>query len=151
MANAQNSLDEILSRVRGAAKRVTVAKRRVAEVLLESGTDLTADEITQRVQGRSPDVSPSTIYRILEEFEALGIIVHAHLGRAAAVYHLAGNVHGHLVCELCGATVEIPARDFDKLSRSLASSYGFVLDRHHVALSGICAECRAATAPGSTL
>ncbi len=147
MAGTQTSLEGILSQVRGAARRVTVAKRRVAEVLLEAGEDLTADEITRRVQGRSPDVSPSTIYRILEEFEALGIIVHAHLGRAAAVYHLAGPVHGHLVCEHCGATVEIPARDFDTLSRSLASSYGFLLDRHHVALSGTCAACRAAPAP----
>jgi Fur family ferric uptake transcriptional regulator len=143
VATAQTTLDEILSRIRGAAKRVTVAKRRVAEVLLAAGDDLTADEITHRVQARSPDVSPSTIYRILEEFEALDIIVHAHLGRAAAVYHLAGTVHGHLVCERCGATVEIPARDFDTLSRSLAASYGFHLDRHHVALSGICAACRA--------
>jgi Fur family transcriptional regulator, ferric uptake regulator len=147
---AQSNLDEILSRIRGAAKRVTVAKRHVAEVLIESGTDLTADEITHRVQGRSPDVSPSTVYRILEEFETLGIIVHAHLGRAAAVYHLAGTVHGHLVCEQCGATLEIPARDFDKLSRSLASSYGFVLDRHHVALSGICVVCRASSSHSST-
>jgi Fur family ferric uptake transcriptional regulator len=147
VAANQTSLDGILSRVRAAAKRVTVAKRRVAEVLLEAGQDLTADEITHRVQGRSPDVSPSTVYRILEEFEVLGIIVHAHLGRAAAVYHLAGPVHGHLVCERCGATVEIPARDFDTLSRSLASSYGFLLDRHHVALSGTCSACRAASAP----
>jgi Fur family transcriptional regulator, ferric uptake regulator len=136
-------LDGILSLVRGAARRVTVAKRRVAESLLEAERDLTADEITQRVQARSPDVSPSTVYRILEEFEDLGIVVHAHLGRAAAVYHLAGQVHGHLVCERCGATVQIPARDFDRLSRSLATSYGFVLDRHHVALSGTCASCRA--------
>ncbi|MFI5036139.1 MAG: Fur family transcriptional regulator [Acidimicrobiales bacterium] len=145
MAIAHNTAEEILSRIRGSAKRVTGAKRRVAEVLVEAGGDLTADEVTQRVQGRSPDVSPSTVYRILEEFETLGIIVHAHLGRAAAVYHLAGTVHGHLVCERCGATVEIPSRDFDTLSRSLAASYGFVLDRHHVALSGTCAGCRRAT------
>lgn len=146
MARTLSSLEEILTRVRDAAKRVTVAKRRVAEALLEAGGDLTADEITHRVQARSPDVSPSTVYRILEEFEALGVIVHAHLGRAAAVYHLAGQVHGHLVCESCGATVEIPARDFDALSRSLATAYGFVLDRHHVALSGTCAACSAAAA-----
>ena len=150
MTIAQSSLDEILSRIRGAAKRVTVAKRHVAEVLIDSGTDLTADEITHRVQSRSPDVSPSTVYRILEEFETLGIIVHAHLGRAAAVYHLAGTVHGHLVCEQCGATLEIPAHDFDKLSRSLAASYGFVLDRHHVALSGICVVCRTSPARSTT-
>jgi Fur family ferric uptake transcriptional regulator len=151
VADAETTLEEILSRVRGSAKRVTVAKRRVAEVLIGAGDDLTADEITHGVQARSPDVSPSTVYRILEEFEALGIIVHAHLGRAAAVYHLAGTVHGHLVCERCGATIEIPSRDFDTLSRSLTASYGFLLDRHHVALSGTCVACRGSSPSRSAL
>jgi len=140
----QNTLDEILSAVRGAAKRVTVAKRTVAEVLVTTNRHLTADEITTLVQEREPDVSPSTIYRILEEFESLKIVVHAHLGQTAAVYHLAGAVHGHLTCEHCGATLEIPAAHFDALSKDLQRSYGFLLDRHHVAISGTCEKCQSA-------
>ena len=140
----QNTLDEILSAVRGAAKRVTVAKRTVAEVLVTTNRHLTADEITTLVQEREPDVSPSTIYRILEEFESLKIVVHAHLGQSAAVYHLAGAVHGHLTCEHCGATLEIPAAHFDALSKDLQRSYGFLLDRHHVAISGTCEQCQSA-------
>jgi Fur family ferric uptake transcriptional regulator len=140
----QNTLDEILSAVHGAAKRVTVAKRTVAEVLVTTNRHLTADEITTLVQEREPDVSPSTIYRILEEFESLKIVVHAHLGQTAAVYHLAGAVHGHLTCEHCGATLEIPAAHFDALSKDLQRSYGFLLDRHHVAISGTCEQCQSA-------
>ena len=140
----QNTLDEILSAVHGAAKRVTVAKRTVAEVLVRTNRHLTADEITTLVQEREPDVSPSTIYRILEEFESLKIVVHAHLGQTAAVYHLAGAVHGHLTCEHCGATLEIPAAHFDALSKDLQRSYGFLLDRHHVAISGTCEQCQSA-------
>ena len=145
MPAPQNTLNEILSAVHGAAKRVTVAKRTVAEVLVATNRHLTADEITSLVQEREPDVSPSTIYRILEEFENLQIVVHAHLGQAAAVYHLAGAVHGHLTCEHCGATLEIPAAHFDALSKDLQKSYGFLLDRHHVAISGTCAHCQPAT------
>ena len=145
MPAPQNTLNEILSAVHGAAKRVTVAKRTVAEVLVATNRHLTADEITSLVQEREPDVSPSTIYRILEEFENLQIVVHAHLGQAAAVYHLAGAVHGHLTCEHCGATLEIPAAHFDTLSKDLQKSYGFLLDRHHVAISGTCAHCQPAT------
>jgi Fur family ferric uptake transcriptional regulator len=141
----QNTLDEILSAVRGAAKRVTVAKRTVAEVLVTTNRHLTADEITTLVQEREPDVSPSTIYRILEEFESLKIVVHAHLGQTAAVYHLAGAVHGHLTCEHCGATLEIPAAHFDALSKDLQRSFGFLLDRHHVAISGTCEQCQSAS------
>ncbi|MEO9181039.1 MAG: transcriptional repressor [Acidimicrobiales bacterium] len=135
-------VDEIVSAVRGAAKRVTVAKRTVAAVLVSATGHLTADEITQEVQKRQPDVSPSTVYRILEEFEALQIVVHAHLDQHAAVYHLAGALHGHLTCEMCGETVEIPAAHFDALSKDLQKTFGFLLDRHHVAVTGTCDFCQ---------
>jgi len=142
--SATPDVETILSSIRGAAKRVTVAKRTVAEVLVGAKGHLTVDEITSAVQRRRPEVSPSTIYRILEEFEELDLVVHAHLGQPAAVYHLAGIVHGHLTCEECQVTVEIPSSHFDALSRDLLSRYGFQLDRHHVALSGRCEHCRGA-------
>jgi Fe2+ or Zn2+ uptake regulation protein len=40
--------------------------------------------------------------------------------------------------------VQIPASHFDALSKDLQKSYGFLLDRHHVAISGWCALCQAA-------
>ena len=135
--------DAIASIIRGAAKRVTIAKRTVGEVLACASGHLTADEITFKVQQRLPDVSTSTVYRILDEFEELNIVVHAHLGQQAAVYHLAGAVHGHLTCESCNATMEIPAEHFDALSKNLLTTYDFMLDRHHVALSGTCGACQA--------
>jgi Fur family ferric uptake transcriptional regulator len=144
MTKSENNVDEILSSVRGAAKRVTIAKRTVAEVLVNARGHLTVDEVTIAVQDRRPDVSPSTVYRILEEFEELKIVVHTHLGQSAAVYHLSGAVHGHLTCEQCNATVQIPAAHFDALSKDLQKSYGFMLDRHHVAISGTCAHCQSA-------
>ena len=144
MTKPERNVDEILSSVRGATKRVTIAKRTVAEVLVSARGHLTVDEVTIAVQDRRPDVSPSTVYRILEEFEELKIVVHTHLGQSAAVYHLSGAVHGHLTCEQCNATVQIPAAHFDALSKDLQKSYGFMLDRHHVAISGTCAHCQSA-------
>jgi len=79
MSTTRPDVNEILSAIRGATKRVTVAKRTVAEVLVAAPGHLTAEEITQEVQSRHPEVSPSTVYRILEEFEDLQIVVHAHL------------------------------------------------------------------------
>lgn len=144
MAADEADEEAIASIIRGGTKRVTAAKRAVAAVLVSAATHLTADEITGAVQARLPDVNPSTVYRILDEFEELSIVVHTHLGQPAAVYHLAGVVHGHLTCGDCRATVEIPAAHFDALSKQLVRAYGFRLDRHHVALSGTCAACQRA-------
>jgi Fe2+ or Zn2+ uptake regulation protein len=143
MSTASPDVDEILSAIRGATKRVTVAKRTVAEVLVAAPGHLTAEEITLEVQSRQPDVSPSTVYRILEELEALQIVVHAHFDQHAAVFHLAGAVHGHLSCDQCGATFEVPAAHFDALSKDLMRTFGFMLDRHHMAVTGTCEYCQA--------
>jgi len=145
MPESQSAVDEILTTIRDASRRVTVPKRAVAEALAGANGHLTADAITVEVQRHHPEISPSTVYRILEEFEELKIVVHAHLGRPAAVYHLAGTVHGHLTCHVCNTTFEIPAAHFNTLSRDLKKSFGFQLDRHHVALSGTCTNCLASS------
>jgi Fur family ferric uptake transcriptional regulator len=133
-------LEEIESALRAAGKRVTAAKRAVAQVLIGAGDHLSAEEVTREVQ-HLREVGASSVYRILEEFEELGLALHAHLGPGAAVYHLVGPAHGHLVCEACGATLEVAANTLDPLGRELRARYGFSLDRHHVALSGLCAAC----------
>jgi Fur family ferric uptake transcriptional regulator len=142
MATAAALTDDILSTIRASSHRVTLAKRTVIEVLVNAEEHMTAEMITNDVQARRPEVSPSTVYRILEELEELNVVVHSHLGQAAAVYHLTGAVHGHLTCEVCKTTFEISAAHFDALSRDLLRSYGFQLDRHHVALSGTCDRCK---------
>ncbi len=60
------------------------------------------------VQREAPEVALSTIYRNLEELERMGVIVHAHLGHGPTTYHLAKDADGHLVCEKCGAMIEVP-------------------------------------------
>ncbi|NNN07839.1 MAG: transcriptional repressor [Acidimicrobiaceae bacterium] len=134
--------EEVLKTLREHAKRITAPKRAVVEVLVGAHDHLTADEVTRHVQQVRPDVSPSTVYRILEELEGLALVVHSHTGHAAAVYHLAGRSHGHVTCEVCHVTYEVPSDIFNRVARELDSTLGFELDRHHVALSGICAQCR---------
>lgn len=145
MATLYFSVDEILAALRQHGKRITEPKRSVAEVLVSAADHVTADEVNVRVQMRRPYVAPSTVYRILEEFEELGIVEHSHSGHAAAVYHLVGGNHGHVTCQVCHVTYEVPAGLFDRLADQLQEATGFALDRHHVALSGICATCRNAS------
>ena len=142
MSDDATRAEEVLDTLRLHAKRITAPKRAVVDALVSADDHLTADEVTQRVQQHRPDVSPSTVYRILEELEDLLLVVHSHAGHAAAVYHLAGRSHGHVTCDVCHITFEVSSSVFDRLARELVASRGFVLDRHHVALSGVCAQCQ---------
>ena len=134
-------LDRILDELRADGGRVTVARRALVEALLDGGSHLTAEDLAARVQVAQPDVHRSTVYRTLDALERLGLVVHTHLGHGGGVYHLADEHHQHLVCEECGAVVEVPDDVFTPLARTVRRRYGFTLEPGHFALVGRCRAC----------
>jgi Fur family transcriptional regulator, ferric uptake regulator len=97
--------DEILESIRDAGERVTKARRAVVVALVDADGHATAEALQARVQAEHPEVHMATIYRNLETLERLGVVEHTHLGHGPAVYHLADELHQHLVCEGCGSVV----------------------------------------------
>ena len=68
---------------------------------------------------------------------------HVHLAHGAALYEVTDRLASvrHLVCEVCGNTIQIPAAMLSSLSRRIERDYGSVLDSGHLALPGRCASC----------
>jgi Fur family ferric uptake transcriptional regulator len=143
-AAGRAAVEEVLQRLRARGSRVTTPRRLLVESLVDARGHRTAEELAAEVQSRAPDVHMSTIYRNLEELERLGVVVHAHLGHGPATYHLTPAAHGHLVCEVCGDTVEAPGEVFRSLAQAAKSRFGFEIDPLHFAVLGRCAACRAA-------
>ena len=120
---------------------MTPARRALVDALVDAPGHVTADDLASEVQARHPDVHRSTVYRTLETLEELGIVDHVHLGHGRAVYHLADDPHQHLVCEACGAVVEVPDDVFADLARLLKRRYRFTIRPNHFAVLGRCASC----------
>ena len=134
-------LDGILAGIRDAGERVTVARRAVAAALVAADGHATAEALQLRVQAEHPEVHMATIYRNLETLERLGIVEHTHLGHGPAVYHLADELHQHLVCEVCGCVVEVPADLLRPVEDEVRTRYGFVMRPGHFAVVGRCPDC----------
>jgi Fe2+ or Zn2+ uptake regulation protein len=143
-ATAFASVDEVLSEMRARGGRATVSRRALLEVLFTAHAHLTAEELATEMQARYPEVHLSTVYRNLEELEALGVVVHSHLGHGPATYQLSEHAHGHLICESCGATIEAPHDVFEQFATTTRDRFGFEIDPHHFAILGRCAACVAA-------
>jgi Fur family ferric uptake transcriptional regulator len=143
LAVPSTRVDQAISAIRDSGSRVTVDRRAVIEALDRSGDHVTAEELAEAVWAHYPDINLATIYRTLELLERLEIAFHVHLGHGPSRWHLADDVHHHLVCELCGKVVEIPDSTFDPLRKQLRHDSGFVIDPHHFSLSGVCADCAA--------
>jgi Fe2+ or Zn2+ uptake regulation protein len=136
-----SSVDDVIAEVRARGGRATPSRRALLEVLFESRGHLSAEELTNAVQARDPRVHLSTIYRNVEDLERLGVVVHTHLGHGPATYQLASMAHAHLICEVCGTTVEAPDELFRGLARMTKATLGFSIDPHHFAMLGRCASC----------
>lgn len=133
--------DPILALLRARGGRVTTCRRAILEAFLGAGGHVTAEALTARVQAGQPDLHESTVYRFLDELERLGVVDHVHLGHGPAVYHLASDVHHHLVCDRCGAVVEVPEEVFAELRGRLQADFGFSLHPRHFAVTGRCRAC----------
>lgn len=137
-------VEAAMERIRASGGRATVDRRAVLEALVRNEDHATAEELAELVRAEHPDCNLATVYRTLELFERLGIAFHVHLGHGPSQWHLAEAVHHHLVCDECGAVVEVGDDVFDPLRRRILADTGFVLDPHHFSLSGRCARCVAA-------
>ncbi len=146
-ALVSDPVEQALDLFRAHGSRITTSRRLLLRCLFGSTSHRTAEDLAAEVQGLAPDVNLSTVYRNLEELERLGVIVHAHLGHGPAIYHLASEIHGHLVCEACGVQVEAPEGFFDALARAARREYGFTIDPRHFAVLGLCGNCDVATSP----
>jgi Fe2+ or Zn2+ uptake regulation protein len=133
--------DRLIAMIREQGERVTSARRALVSALVQAKGHVTADDLAALVQKAQPDVHLSTIYRSLDALERIGVVDHVHLGHGRAVYHLADEPHQHLVCEVCGAVVEVPDATFAELSHTLRRRYGFTIRPNHFAVLGRCRAC----------
>lgn len=138
----ERTADEVIGQLRSHGVRITTTRRVVLDVLLEMGSHVTADDLHARVRDRHPDVSHSSIYRTMDLLSELGIVVHVHLGHGPAEYHLADDVHAHLVCSGCGVIAQIEPSMSDPFAAAVAERFGFALDLRHFALTGRCRDCQ---------
>ncbi|CAN5303582.1 transcriptional repressor [soil metagenome] len=138
------SASELVEALRRSGLRITESRKAVCQVLAaEHNMHLTAGDLLKRVNERmAAEVAPSTIYRTIDALEAEGLLRHVHLVHGPAVLHLSDDSsHHHLVCEVCGRTVDIDTAAFDVAIRLLATRNGFRRDSVHYALLGRCDSC----------
>jgi Fur family transcriptional regulator, ferric uptake regulator len=136
------TLDELIDGLRRRGVRITAPRRAVLEALVALGSHVTAEALHEHVARRDPGISTSSVYRTMDLLAEHGVVHHVHLGHGPAEYHLVDEQHAHLVCDRCGAVVELGPDLFRPLATAVDERHGFDLDLRHFALVGRCARCR---------
>jgi Fur family peroxide stress response transcriptional regulator len=134
---------DLAEHLRSRGIRVTAQRLAVFRALAEDESHPTAEAVLARVSSHTP-MAPSTVYRILESFEAEKLI--RRVSTTGDIVRFDANLvpHQHLVCRVCGrmtdhfgpalAAAPMPAETVD----------GFVVEELDIRLVGRCEACRAA-------
>jgi Fur family transcriptional regulator, ferric uptake regulator len=123
---------------------ITAQRLAVADVLLESGRHLSAEEIARELSARHVRVGTATVYRTLELLVRSGLAVERDFGEGFRRYEPARGEphHEHLICTRCGQVREFRDERLERMTTLLAESNGYVRQRHRLVIHGICDTCR---------
>lgn len=131
--------------------RLTPQRRAVLDVVTASHDHPTAAEVLQRVRSVVPEVGPATVYRTLALLVELGQVAELKLGHGNPTrYDREVDHHGHLICQGCGAVVDVHVPLHRQLLDDTASPYGFEVSTYDLRVLGRCAECRENARPVHT-
>jgi Fe2+ or Zn2+ uptake regulation protein len=127
-------------------QRATPQRLVILRELRRRGRHATADEVRGAVRDELPGTSTPTIYAALELLVDLGLVRRIDAGAGATLYDARTEPHQHSVCRRCGRVDDLDGElDTTMLERTSARA-GFPARAVEVVVSGLCAECAAATA-----
>ena len=123
--------------LRKAGLKVTHPRMRILQ-LLEQRTPrqhLTAEAIYRQLLEQGDEIGLATVYRVLSQFEAAGLVLKHNFEGGHAVYELdRGGHHDHMVDVDSGKIIEFESDEIEALQRQIADQYGYILEEHSLVL-----------------
>ena len=123
------------------------ARRALLELLAGQECALTALELEDVLRASPPRaVSRASVYRILDELEALGLVQRVETGQAMVRYERVcehEQHHHHLVCDACGLVMPFSDPGLERAIATLSERVPLAVSEHEIVLHGACRDCAA--------
>ena len=117
--------------------KVTHPRMRILELLegIQPQHHLTAEDIYRHLLENGDEIGLATVYRVLTQFEAAGLVIKHNFEGGQAIYELdRGSHHDHMVDVDTGKIIEFESVEIEALQREIAARHGYVLDEHSLVL-----------------
>lgn len=137
------SPDALTELFRGQGLKVTPQRQCIFRALDGNQQHPSADAIFDLVRAEMPTISLRTVYQTLNDLVAMGEISSIDLGTGATRFDPNLADHQHLVCDSCGAVVDVAVGLAPAELALAAADHGFVVARTEIVLRGRCARCAA--------
>lgn len=126
-----------------AQRRSTPQQRVVSQALGRHGGFVSAQGLYSDLRAGDEPVGLATVYRSLAGMVDDGSADVIVTSTGESLYRLCSNAHHHhLVCRVCGRTVEIVSPAVERWAAKVGADNGYADVEHTLQLSGLCAECQ---------
>lgn len=131
------------SALRDVGLKVTLPRVKILEILQESDNrHMSAEEVYKRLMETGDDVGLATVYRVLTQFEAAGLVLKHHFEGERCFFELASDEHhDHLVCVQCGDVEEFVDEIIESRQAYIAEKHNFKMQDHSLVIYGKCNGC----------
>ncbi len=122
--------------LRKAGLKVTLPRLKILEILEKSETrHLSAEDIYRQLLDTGEDIGLATVYRVLTQFEAAGLVTRHNFEGGHSVFEMDdGEHHDHMVCIETGDVVEFMNDEIERIQREIAKSHNYELVDHSLVL-----------------
>jgi Fur family transcriptional regulator, ferric uptake regulator len=132
--------------LRQAGLKVTIPRLKILEILEGDDTrHKSAEDIYKTLLNANEDIGLATVYRVLTQFEAAGLVTRHHFENGMAVFELdRGEHHDHIVCMDCGRVEEFMDEGIEERQKAIAAQRGYEITDHSMIIYGHCRkpDCR---------
>jgi len=132
------------SDLKKAGLKVTLPRMKILEFLEESSIrHQSAEDIYRSLLDDGEEIGLATVYRVLTQFEAAGLVERHHFESGQAVFELSEKGHhDHIVCVSCGKVEEFYDEMIESRQREVAAEKGYEVTDHSLTLYGKCPACQ---------
>jgi Fur family ferric uptake transcriptional regulator len=122
--------------LRKAGLKVTLPRLKILEIFEKSKLrHLSAEDMYKELLDSGEDIGLATVYRVLTQFEAAGLVTRHNFEGGHSVFELDDGVHhDHMVCVETGDVIEFSNTEIERLQQEMAEAHGYDLLDHNLVL-----------------
>lgn len=107
----------------------------------ENMQHFTAEDIYRLLLEQKSEIGLATVYRVLNQFEEVGILTRHNFDVNKATFELTPNHHhDHIICMDCGKVFEFNDSEIERRQREISEKHGIQLANHSLYLYGKCSN-----------
>ena len=128
--------------IREAGLKVTGPRVKILALLEQGdGRHVSAEEVYRELTQAGEEIGLATVYRVLTQFEAAGLVQRHNFEGGHSVFELnRGEHHDHIICTLCGKVKEFVDPVIEQRQQEIAAGLGFEIGDHSLTIYGRCKD-----------